>query len=678
MKRFLAILAVCALAFSLCAPVEAKTAKAATMRLEKTQGTVTLKSGAGKTLTQSDGMKLYSGNSLADAAKSYAWVSLDSSKAVKLGASSSVTVKQSGKKLELNLTSGKLFFDVKTPLTSDESLSIRTSTTVTGIRGTCGVVEAIKDSETGEDCTRVTIFEGSVVVTTAEPAAGTTNTLTVSAGKWMQIASDNGRVVHGTIDDTSDLGFAMVDIAADPALLARINAATVLGEKIKTTAAKQLAIDEGDEQKAIDALPANKIVVTDPVFSEPVYVGGGGVPAQTSKTLTMADFTNGTDDQTTAKLQSALNSYDIVNLNLGPNSSLTVAYAASGLEIPSNKTLNLETGSLSLMSGGATVNGTVNILAGANFTNSATLTNNSSNSIHNAGTFTNVDRLVNNQNGLFENTGTLAITSGSVTNSGNIKNSGTINNSGNINIDRTANAGATITFGGTGKLINTGDGSVIINNGSANYDSLDYGSDACGYLLETTDGDASNSTYSRVSDLVSTMSDSTSTATSREIHLLKDVTLTSAVTIAKNLILTGQDGSSRKIKFTPTTDTTDAPFTAVTVSDSKGITINNSVSLIINNGSEKSTVLKLGTGSGLTLTNSHLDNKNGISLLTGDKYNICLNPNSTLTAKTDEKIWSMGSSSHILTNTTYFSKTSAQTDAYVTYTIINTYTENPS
>lgn len=276
MKRFLAILAVCALAFSLCAPVEAKTAKAATMRLEKTQGTVTLKSGAGKTLTQSDGMKLYSGNTIADAAKSYAWISLDSSKAVKLGASSSVTVKQSGKKLELNLTSGKLFFNVSTPLTSDESLSIRTSTTVTGIRGTCGVVEATKDSETGEDCTLITIFEGSVNVATVDPAAGKINTLPVSAGRWVKITSNNGMVMHGTFVDTDGMGFAMVDIAANPELLARINAATALGEKIKTNAAKQLAIDEGNEQKIIDTLPTNKVVVTDPVFTEPVYVGGGG------------------------------------------------------------------------------------------------------------------------------------------------------------------------------------------------------------------------------------------------------------------------------------------------------------------------------------------------------------------------------------------------------------------
>jgi len=275
MKKFTAALLCCVLMFSLVSTAQAKTAKAATMRLEKTEGTVTLKSSAGRTLTKSDGMKLCSGCSLADGAKSYSWISLDDSKAVKLGASSSVTVTQSGKKLTLNLTSGKLFFNVKTPLASDESLSIRTSTTVTGIRGTCGVVEATKDSETGEDCTLITIFEGSVAVTTTEPAAGKINTLPVSAGRWVKITSRYGALMHGTIVDTNNLGFAMVDIAADPALLASINAATALGEKIKTGAAEQLAIDGGNEQKIIESLPVNKIVIDDPVFSEPVYSGGG-------------------------------------------------------------------------------------------------------------------------------------------------------------------------------------------------------------------------------------------------------------------------------------------------------------------------------------------------------------------------------------------------------------------
>jgi len=489
MKRFLAILAVCALAFSLCAPVEAKTAKAATMRLEKTQGTVTLKSGAGKTLTQSDGMKLYSGNSLADAAKSYAWVSLDSSKAVKLGASSSVTVKQSGKKLELNLTSGKLFFDVKTPLASDESLSIRTSTTVTGIRGTCGVVEVTKDSKTGEDCTRVTIFEGSVVVTTAEPAAGTTNTLTVSAGKWMQITSDNGRVVNGTIDDTSDLGFAMVDIAADPALLARINAATALGEKIKTTAAKQLAIDEGDEQKAIDALPANKIVVTDPVFSEPVYVGGGGggggsyVPPVTNDQIELditQDFGTLTANQTayedtTGKVQQALNDYNVVYIK-GAGSTLNISTA--GFTIPENKILNISSGTVDLTGDTATVNGTLNINGNtAYLKNHSALTNNSSHSINNYGQLYNYNTITNsttgylknwatfnNESGTFSNVGTFENV-GTVENRATFTNSGTINNSQQIN---TIQPGVLNLLTG-GKINMSADGSILLSNGSSGF-----------------------------------------------------------------------------------------------------------------------------------------------------------------------------------------------------------------
>lgn len=75
-------------------------------------------------------MKLYSAGT-----QSYAYISLDSSKAVKLDANTKVQVRKQGSKLELLVTSGKLFFNVKAPLSSNQSLNIRTSTMVTGIRG---------------------------------------------------------------------------------------------------------------------------------------------------------------------------------------------------------------------------------------------------------------------------------------------------------------------------------------------------------------------------------------------------------------------------------------------------------------------------------------------------------------------------------------------------------------
>ena len=61
-------------------------------------------------------MKLYSGYTISTSAKSYAYVSLDSTKVVKLDASTKVEVRKSGSKLELLVSSGELFFNVSAPV----------------------------------------------------------------------------------------------------------------------------------------------------------------------------------------------------------------------------------------------------------------------------------------------------------------------------------------------------------------------------------------------------------------------------------------------------------------------------------------------------------------------------------------------------------------------------------
>lgn len=68
----------------------ADTASGTDLRLTATEGTVTLKNLSGKALSVGEGMKLYSGYTLTIAAKSYAYVTLDSTKVVKLDASTTV------------------------------------------------------------------------------------------------------------------------------------------------------------------------------------------------------------------------------------------------------------------------------------------------------------------------------------------------------------------------------------------------------------------------------------------------------------------------------------------------------------------------------------------------------------------------------------------------------------
>ncbi|MDR0857561.1 MAG: hypothetical protein LBN97_00840, partial [Oscillospiraceae bacterium] len=69
------------------APTE--TLEATTIRLEKLDGSGTLENEAGKALTILDGMQLFSGYTVGTQDESYAYLSLDATKALKLDAVSS-------------------------------------------------------------------------------------------------------------------------------------------------------------------------------------------------------------------------------------------------------------------------------------------------------------------------------------------------------------------------------------------------------------------------------------------------------------------------------------------------------------------------------------------------------------------------------------------------------------
>ena len=164
----------------LSAAIFAETATAADMRLQSASGTVSVKNASGKSVSIREGMKLYSGYTLSTSSKSYAYASLDSTKVVKLDASTKVQVKKSGSKLELLVSSGKLFFNVSAPLSSSETLNIRTSTMVTGVRGTSGVVSA-----GGAESSSVDIYDGTVTVNVVSGE----ESLTVTAGESLSVSS---------------------------------------------------------------------------------------------------------------------------------------------------------------------------------------------------------------------------------------------------------------------------------------------------------------------------------------------------------------------------------------------------------------------------------------------------------------------------------------------------------
>jgi len=153
--------------------------KATTIRLVKTEGDVTVVNSKKEELVQTEDMRLYSGDHQITDEASYAWLSLDSSKAIKLDENSETELRKKGKKLEVLVDSGSVFFNVTVPLESDETLNIRSSTMITGIRGTCGWVRILDGGET-----RVFLLEGSLECVVTDPVSGETKTITLKPGEY--------------------------------------------------------------------------------------------------------------------------------------------------------------------------------------------------------------------------------------------------------------------------------------------------------------------------------------------------------------------------------------------------------------------------------------------------------------------------------------------------------------
>ena len=117
-----------------------ETAKGKTIRLETYSGTVTVSSGSGKEISVSEKMRVFDGYTVKTSNESEAYLSLDDTKAVKLGENTEIIIKKSWFSNKVVVISGELFFNVTKPLETNESLDISTSTMSMGIRGTSGTV----------------------------------------------------------------------------------------------------------------------------------------------------------------------------------------------------------------------------------------------------------------------------------------------------------------------------------------------------------------------------------------------------------------------------------------------------------------------------------------------------------------------------------------------------------
>lgn len=250
---------------SLAAPAPALAAandgKAATMKLVKTQGTVGVLDAAQKPVAVRAGMKLYDGYNVGTSEKSYAWINLDNAKQVKLDAASNAVVKKSGKNLEIESQSGKLFFNVTEPLKDDESLNIKTSTMVAGIRGTSGWIELSDDPDA--DGASIFVLEGTVEVTASDPQTGLTRNASVTAGETVVVSpAESGQtgvveIVKSSFNKEDLKGFVLQEVVADNQLAQKIfeksGGAVDLRDVTPQQAAARLAVDQAETAKAVAA-----------------------------------------------------------------------------------------------------------------------------------------------------------------------------------------------------------------------------------------------------------------------------------------------------------------------------------------------------------------------------------------------------------------------------------------
>lgn len=161
---------------------------ATTMRILRLEGEVTLEDN-GKPKPVKENLRLASGNALSTAVQSLVSIGLDDTKIVTLNEKSRAEFNQSGRKLDLKLTEGSLYFEVSEPLTDEETFDIRTSTMVVGIRGTSGLVSVEGDHES------LVVTDGMVHVIGTNPVTGEVKEIDVRAGQRITVYLYNDRSV---------------------------------------------------------------------------------------------------------------------------------------------------------------------------------------------------------------------------------------------------------------------------------------------------------------------------------------------------------------------------------------------------------------------------------------------------------------------------------------------------
>ncbi len=214
---------------------------AATIALTKVEGELELIDRRGKDVLPKENLHLFDGSIMATHKQSYAWMNLDSKRLVKLDQESQMEIRKNRKKLEIVMQYGSLFFNIEKPLEKDESLDIRTSSMMVGIRGTCGWV-TVED----ETLLHVYLLKGKVECSVFDKEGNVLASEILTAGQVARLALD-GDIASITVTKEFDIqdipDFVMEEIEGN--------------EELMKTIQKQEANDTDSSRSESDEMPTN-------------------------------------------------------------------------------------------------------------------------------------------------------------------------------------------------------------------------------------------------------------------------------------------------------------------------------------------------------------------------------------------------------------------------------------
>ena len=232
-----------------CAFVTALPYTATTMRLLRYEGTVEIEDSAGKQRPVMENARLNSGEAMKTGEASSASVGLDKGRIVTLDALSRVEFEKKAGALSMNLTEGSIFLDVSEKLDTNETMDVKTSTMVVGIRGTIIYVsnEPVTDEAAADlrsvdleglapekgsivRLSQLGVLEGTAQITYTDNA-GQEQALSVDAGKKAivpEYSEDAEGIPAPKVEPITqeDLqGFVLNQITADDSVYKRVDEA---------------------------------------------------------------------------------------------------------------------------------------------------------------------------------------------------------------------------------------------------------------------------------------------------------------------------------------------------------------------------------------------------------------------------------------------------------------------